>query len=176
MEKKLLSILDKMKEIEYGFVDDYGIIHRKSSKEFFINNYKLQTIEDTLKYKIGTCWEQVELVRYYLESEKIPVDTYIIIYNDDSKIARHTIVVVKDNNKFYWMENSWKQNNNSIEFNNLDDLLNTIVNLFPSMYKIYDFDKSKIEIYKYDKPEVGLSFNEFTEYCRKQTKIDLIYN
>lgn len=27
--KKLLSIIDKMKEIEYGWVDSYGIIHRK---------------------------------------------------------------------------------------------------------------------------------------------------
>lgn len=41
------------------------------------------------------------------------------------------------------------------------------------MYKIYDFDISKIEIYKYNKPEPGLNYNDFTEYCRKQEKISL---
>lgn len=41
------------------------------------------------------------------------------------------------------------------------------------MYKIHDFDISKIEIYKYNKPEPGLNYNDFTEYCRKQEKITL---
>ncbi len=41
------------------------------------------------------------------------------------------------------------------------------------MYKINDFDISKIEIYKYTKPEPGLNYNEFTEYCKNQEKIIL---
>lgn len=41
------------------------------------------------------------------------------------------------------------------------------------MYKINDFDVSKIEIYKYNKPKSGLSYNEFTEYCKNQEKITL---
>ena len=72
MEEKLLQILEKMKEIEYGWVDKYGVVHKSSKRDFFIQNYRLQKLEDTLKYKVGTCWEQVELVRFYLEEENIP--------------------------------------------------------------------------------------------------------
>ena len=38
------------------------------------------------------------------------------------------------------------------------------------MYKIPDFDRNKIEIYEYKKPEEELSFEEFTDWCRKGHK------
>ena len=41
------------------------------------------------------------------------------------------------------------------------------------MYKIYNFDMSKIEIYNYSKPSFGLNYNEFTAYCRTQKQIIL---
>jgi ribosomal protein S18 acetylase RimI-like enzyme len=41
------------------------------------------------------------------------------------------------------------------------------------MYKISDFDMSKIEIYNYSKPNPGLNYNEFTAYCRTQKKVIL---
>lgn len=175
MKEKLNQILDKMKEINYGWVDQYGIIHQKAAKNFFIENYKLQSIEETLEYKVGTCWERVELLRYYLNKEDILVETYIVIYNEKDKIARHTVAIVYDDvcNKFYWMESSWKLRNNTFEFNSREEILEKLIDLFPIIYKISNFDISKIEIYKYNKPETGLNYEQFTEYCKNQEKISL---
>lgn len=173
MKEKINEILEKMNEIKYGWVDKNGIIHQKSGRNFFINNYRLQTIEETVEYKVGTCWEQVELARYYLEREDIPVQTFLILYNEENKIARHSIAIAEDFGKYCLVENSWKVYNEILVSERVEDILIKIIDLFPQMYKIYDFDISKIEIYKYNKPEPGLSYTEFTEYCRKQEKINL---
>ncbi len=165
------DILSKVKEIDYGWVDQNKIIHHSSKRNFFLENYKLQTIEDTLQYKVGTCWEQVELTRHYCEQYHLNVDTYIIIYNDPDKIARHSIAIANIKNKYYYLENAWKDQGKSIEFNSINDILHTVVNNFPRMYKINNFDIDKIEIYKYSKPMPGLNYNEFTEHCRKGEKI-----
>ena len=172
MENTIFSILDKMKEIKYGWVDQYGVVHKNAGRNFFIKNYRMQTIEETLKYKVGTCWEQVELIRYYLEKENIPVQTFIIIYNDESKIARHTIAIANCNNKYYWMESSWN-NTNIVSYNNIKEILQTLIDMFPRMYKINDFNINKIEIYQYEKPKEHLTYNEFTEFCKEQKKIIL---
>lgn len=173
MIEKINEVLEKLKEIKYGWVDKNGIVHKKAGRNFFINNYRLQTIEETLAYKVGTCWEQVELARYYLEREDIPVQTYLIVYNQENKIARHSILIAENFGEFCLVENSWKVDNSIITSKKVEDILVKIIDLFPKMYKIYDFDMSKIEIYKYKKPESGLNYNEFTEYCRGQEKISL---
>lgn len=172
MEEKLKEILLKLKEINYGWVDKYNTVHKKSGRDYYMQNYRLQTIEETLEFKVGTCWEQVELARYYLECENIPCKTYIIIYNDDVKIARHTICTVEFQSKICLLENSWKAETQNLQlFENIDEILNMYVEKFPAMYKIYDFDLSKIEIYEYTKPETYLTYDEFSAFCRSCKKI-----
>ena len=166
------DILNKVKEIDYGWIDSNKIVHHNAKKNFFLENYKLQTIEETLKYKVGTCWEQVELTRYYAKQNNLDISTYIIIYNDPNKIARHSIAVCYLNNKYYYLENSWRNQGKDLEFSSVQEILKTVVNQFPRMYKINEFDTKKIEIYKYNEPTPGISFEEFTNYCRKGEKID----
>lgn len=169
MENKLKSILVELEKIEYGWADQYGVIHKKAGKDYFIHNYRLQSIDETLKYKVGTCWEQVEYVRFLLEKENIKCKSYIIIYSDENKIARHTIAVVNANNKYYLMESSW--NLELKIFSKLDDIFNMFIEMFPKMYKINDFDISKIEIYEYTKPEEHLSYDDFTNFCKKCVRV-----
>ena len=171
MKEKINEVLEKLKEIKYGWIDNSGIVHKKAGRNFFINNYRLQTIEETIEYKVGTCWEQVELARYYLEKEDIPVQTYLILYNQENKIARHSILIAENFGEFCLVENSWKIEDDIYTAERVEDILVKIIDLFPQMYKIYDFDMSKIEIYKYDKPESKLNYNEFTEYCKNQERI-----
>lgn len=173
MNNKIDKILNKINEIDYGWVDQNKIIHHSSKRQFFIENYHLEDIEDILKYKVGTCFDQVELTRYYFKLENIDIKTYIIIYNDDTKIASHTIAVLESNNKFYYLENTWKNQNNNIEYNTLEELLNSIIKTYPRVYKINNFDKSKIEIYQYEKPPLNLSYQEFTNYCRNSKRIEI---
>ena len=83
----------------------------------------------------------------------------------ENYIARHTIAVVKDNDKYYLVDNELQI------YDNLESILNRFIKQFPSMYKIKDFDKSKIEIYEYEKPEAGLNYYEFSDYVRKGVRI-----
>lgn len=191
MKDVLKNVLAQLNEIKYGWVDKYGIVHKKARKDFFLQNYRLQSIDETLKYKVGTCWEQVELVRYLLEKENIQCKTYIIIYNDNNVIARHTIAVVNSNknssenktetdykninesknNKYYLMESSWNMELKT--FDSIDEILKMFIKMYPSMYKIKDFDVNKIEIFEYTKPEEHLNYNEFTEFCRRGKGVKL---
>lgn len=181
LEDKLKKVLAQLSKIEYGWVDKYGVVHKKSRKDFFLQNYQLQSIDETLKYKVGTCWEQVELVRYLLEKEEIQCKTYIIIYNDDNIIARHTIAIVDANqnnnkaktnieNEYYLMESSW--NMELKKFDSIDEILNMFIKMYPNMYKIKDFDVNKIEVFEYSKPTEHLNYNEFTQACRRRRKIN----
>lgn len=164
MEEKLNNILNKI-NIDYGFVDKYGIIHKNIKKKFYLENYHLESIEEIIKYNVGTCWEYVELLRFYLSEIDIDMTSYIIIYNDDNYIARHTFGVITCNNKYYLMEDNLKS------YDSLEDIFNEFIGTLPVMYKIRDFDKSKLEIYEYTKPKVGLNYYEFSDFVRKGKRI-----
>lgn len=173
MNDKLKRILDTVNEISYGWYGKDKVIHKFSKRNFFLENYRLQDIETTIKYKVGTCWEQVEYIRYLCELDNIDVDTYIVIYNDDNKIARHSIAITKDNGKYICLENSWIAQGKEVIYDNVNDILNVLIDSYPRMYKIDNMDRSKIEVYKYNKPIPGLSYNEFSDYVRGEEKISI---
>nr|MCR4581050.1 hypothetical protein [Bacilli bacterium] len=87
------------------------------------------------------------------------------IYDVPNKIARHTFVVVEKDNKYILMETGWVIDNNV--FDTLDDLLISVVKRYPKMYKLEDFDINIVEIYEYDKVNVGDDFYQFTDNIRK---------
>ena len=174
IEEIIQNIFKTISLLKYGFIDKNGKTHRKTKKEFYFEHYRLQTPEETLKYKYGTCWDQVELIRNLLEKVNIKCDTYLINYNDDSKIAKHTFVTVNDNNFTYCLEYSFILKGKNIKFDSVENILKYFLEIFPIMFGIKDIDVNKIEIYKYNKPEnFGLTFNEFVNYCRNQEKIDI---
>ena len=168
IEEKLKKVLTQLNKIEYGWVDKYGVVHKKSRKDFFLQNYRLQSIDETLKYKVGTCWEQVELARYLLKKESIQCKTYIIIYNDDDVIAKHTIAIVENKQKYYLIESSWDMELRV--FNSTDEIFTMFIKMYPNMYKIKDYDVKKIEIFEYGKPNEHLNYSEFTKFYKQGVK------
>ena len=172
MEKALLEVLKQIKDINYGWSDRFGVVHHHAKIEYFKENYRTMSFLDIEKNKVGTCIEQVFYTQELLKQKNINSESYIIIYNVPSKIARHTICVVNDNDKYYLMENEWNVNGLK-PFNSLDDLLKSVVNRYPRMYKINNFDESLIDIYNYNDYQEGMSLEEFTNYCRGTKKIEL---
>ena len=164
MNEKLNEILKEAKTISYGFVTSDGVAHKNSKRQFYLDNYRLMTIDDIIKYKVGTCYEQTEYVAYLLDKEGLDYKKYNIIYDVPDKIARHTFCVVNSDNKYILMESGWLFENN--EFDTLEDLLVSVVKRYPRMYKIEGFDIDKIEIYEYDNVQYGCNFNKFTENIR----------
>lgn len=159
------SILDKMSEISYGFVDRYGIVHKKIKRDYYMKEYRLQPPEITLKYKCGTCWDQVEVIRALLEKMDIPVETYFFDYDEKGILAKHTIAVAVIDKKYYWIESSWKNQENSIIFESIDEIISVVNKIYPQIYKIKNYNEQKLKVYKYKKPEYGIDFESFYNYC-----------
>ena len=102
------EIMDLMNNIEYGYVDKEG---RKYTKEFddFADLYILQTPKEIEKSKVGVCWDQVELERYYFKGNDWNIKTYFLVYYDGDKCPTHTFLTFEKNNKYYWFEHSWER-------------------------------------------------------------------
>ena len=172
MNEKLLNILNEIKQIHYGFVTLDGVVHKNAKRDYYLDNYRLMSVDDTLKYKVGTCYEQTEVIAYLLDKENISYKKYNIIYDVPNKIARHTFCVVEQDNKYVLMESSWLIDNNV--FDTLEDLLISVVKKYPRMYKIEGLDLDKIEIYEYNKVNVGDDYYQYTDNIRSTgTKINI---
>ena len=173
MEEIIKEVLKEIKNISYGWCDSFGVVHHHAKINYFKENYRTMSLDSIINNKVGTCIEQVYYTRYLLNKRGIDSKSYIIIYNDPSKIARHTICVVNDSNKYYLVENEWNVDGLKV-FASINELLESIVNGYPRMYKIDNFNRDLIEIYNYDSYVEGISLDEFTNNCRKAKKIELI--
>ena len=83
------NILNELNKIEYGWLDKNNKIHYEVNNEFS-DNYILQSPEQTIKNKVGVCWDQVELERILFEKENIKFNTYFIVHYNNGKCPTHT--------------------------------------------------------------------------------------
>ena len=125
------------------------------------------SIDKILDKKVGTCFEQTALVKYYLDQEGIENHTFIIIYNDPNKIARHTACIAHNNGEYYLMESAWLVNDDKTVYSSIEEILVSIVKRYPKIYKIDEFNKELIEVYEYTNPIPGMSYQEFSDNARK---------
>ena len=163
------EIMDKMNQIEYGWVDKEGNPHIKL--EGFSENYLLQKPEELIKSKLGVCWDQVELERYYFKEKGIDIKSYFIVYYDNKRFPCHTFISFEDNNKFYWFEHAWEKHKGIKEFNTLEELLKEVKEKFIELELKNEYDKDYLVIYNYSKPNKKLDTLEFYHHCEKGKKI-----
>lgn len=123
------DVMDIMKNINYGWIDknnnSYTIVD-----ETFSDNYILQSPKETLKNKIGVCWDQVELERYLFKGNNWNIKTYFIVNYDNDKCPTHTFLTFEKNNKFYWFEHAWEKFRGIHEYNTIKSLLLDVRNKF----------------------------------------------
>lgn len=183
------DILEELKQISYGFVDRYGVVHKRIKKDYYMKEYRLQAPEITQKYKVGTCWDVVELARFLIEDKiatedkecqfykknekfliesdkKIEVRTFLFDYDDENVLAKHTIAVAVMDDGYYWLESSWKNMSGIRKFGDIDNIFFEIEGNYPQIYKINNYDVDKLNIYEYTKPKEGLNFVQFCEFAK----------
>lgn len=157
------EIMDFMNEIEYGWVDSYNNKNYELDDKFS-DNYKLQSPDEIRKNKIGICWDQVELERYYFKNSGYRISTYAIVYYDNDMCPTHTFLVYEIDNKYYWFEHSWGKFKGIHKYENINDLLIDVKNKFIKFELDNKFNENNLILREYKKPKYNISVMDFYKH------------
>lgn len=151
--------------IEYGWIDINGNKHLKTMKEFR-KLYRTMSIDEILKYKIGTCIDQVALIHYLLNRINVENKMYCCrIYEPDDfgnleeEEHMHCFVLYYENGKVYHIEHPNFDNKGIFEYDSEKEAIDTIVNYYINLRGGKDSPTKEF----YEVP-IGISFKEFNKY------------
>ncbi len=168
-----LEVMNLMKDIEYGWVDKNNHKHNLVD-ELFSNNYVLQSPNEVINNKIGVCWDQVELERYYFKGNDWNIKTYFIVHDDGNKCPTHTFLTYEKNDKYCWFEHSWERFRGIHEYNQERDLLLDVKDKFINHELNNQYDSENLVLYEYKKPKYHISVQEFYNHCGRGKKVNLL--
>jgi len=116
------AILKLMKNISYGYINNKNKRITNISDQDFEHDYRLQSPSELMASKIGVCWDQCELERFYFEKYlKLQFNIYYLEAKNQSQ-STHTLLIYQTGGRFYWFENSWFKYRGIHEFDSLDFL------------------------------------------------------
>ena len=167
------DILLFMDNIRYGYVDSNNEIHLNTLKGFR-KTYKTLSIKDILKYKVGTCIEQVFLTKYLLDMINVKNKMFCTrIYEpnnfDDLNAEEHMhcFILYYINDKVYHIEHSNPDKVGIYEYKDEEDALKQINNYYVNMT-----DKIPRSVTEFFNVDEGLTFNEFNRYINSLDRLD----
>lgn len=155
--------------IEYGWVDKYGLKHLNNLKGFR-ENYKTMSIEEILKTSLGTCIEQAKLIKCFFD--KIGLENKLYCHRDyeteenfDKEVRMHCFVLFKYNNNWYHFEHSNTLKKGIHKYDCVNDAIKEITSGFEEHNDV----RVLTEI-----PNIptSLSFKEFNQYVNQ---FDAVY-
>ena len=165
------DVLEFMIEnIKYGWIDINGEKHINTMKNFR-RLYRTMSIEETIKNGIGTCIEQVTLMKYLCDKALLKSRMYVTrIYegenfnNLDEEEHMHCFLLVFENNKVYHIEHPNFEKIGIYEYSTLDEAINTINDYYVNLSK--GVSRPVSEFYSVPK---GITFKEFNLYINSLT-------
>lgn len=163
------EVKNLMNDIEYGSIDRVTKLIEYNGG---MKNYMLMSPKEVLKYKVGVCWDQVELERFYFNKMDLKFSTYYMCYYDNVMNPTHTFLVYESNNKFYWFENSFFVYRGIHEYQSLEELINDVKSKFQEFYNFKDYLEENLVVYEYGKPKYGISLGEFIDFCENGSKVN----
>lgn len=161
-----------MSVIDYGWVSRNGIKHINDFNTFS-DEYILQSPEEIIKSKVGVCWDQVELERYYFKNVNNSIKTFFIVHYDNDKCPSHTFLTFEKDNYHYWFEHSWEKFRGIHKYNTIKELLEDIKTKFIQFELYNKYTQKNLVIHEYDKPKYNISVQEFYRHCDCGNYIDL---
>lgn len=166
------EIMNLMENIEYGWMDKQGSKHNIVD-ESYSKNYILPSPKEIIGNKVGVCWDQVELERYYFKGNDWNIKTYFIVHYDSDKCPTHTFLTFEKGNKYYWFEHSWEKFRGIHEYATLKDLLLDVRDKFIKYELNNVCEKNNLCIYNYKKPKYHINVLEFFKHCESGINISL---
>ena len=165
-----LTILNKLKGIQFGYIDKKGSFHSIIDKEFR-DNYILHKPEDTLKYKLGLPYDITELTRYIFTELKLDVKTYLILYGNLEDIILHSFIVYKNKDNYLCIEELWLKYKGIHYYKDEKKLLKDVVSKF--VKTIPNGNIKNIRLFNYDKPKYNISYDKFINHCLESNQIKI---
>ena len=106
------------KNIKYGFISSYDMmIYTRNEirdsdlyENILFNSYFLQSPDEVLANKYGICYDQVELARFWFNSNNYLVQTFFTEYHN------HSFLVYFDGNTYNLFETTFKDANGIYSF------------------------------------------------------------
>ena len=86
--------------IKYSWTGIDGKI-RKDNTDFF-QQYRLQSPQELIESKLGVCWDQVELERYFFKKFDIKHKTIFIVKPNKYAASHSFLIYLKDRDIFYF--------------------------------------------------------------------------
>lgn len=166
------DILEFMNEhIKYGYVDINGEEHINSLKNFR-RLYRTGTVEETLSHGLGTCIEQVNLMKYLFNLIDIPSKMYCTrIYegenfnNLDEEEHMHCFLLYFLNGKVYQLEHPNPEKVGIYEFNSEEEAIKKI-----NDYYIKRVNGKARPVTEFYEVIPDLSFKEFNMFINSLDK------
>lgn len=160
------DILEFMKNnIRYGWLDINNEEHIGNMKNFR-SLYRTATLEETLSHGIGTCIEQVYLMKMFLDGIDIPSKMFCtrIYENDDfndmdAEEHMHCFLLYYLNGKVYQIEHPNWERIGIYEFESEEEAISKINEYYIDIS--FGYARPVTEFYKVDP---NLSFKEFNSY------------
>lgn len=164
--KNIYDVLEFMKKyIRYGWIDSNNCIHVESMKDFR-RLYRTMSIDMALKYQVGTCIEQVNLMHYLLDRINVKNEMFCTrVYesddfdNLDEEEHMHCFILAYVDDKVYHIEHPNWYNIGIYEYKDLKDALEKINAYFEELS-----DGVVRPLTKFYKVDVNLTFREFNKY------------
>jgi hypothetical protein len=167
--KELMDFMNQ--NIAYGFIGKNRKKYYDANANDWIEQYCIQSGEEVIKSKIGTCYDQVELERLWFENNNYKFKTLFAWFKVDreNKLPTHTFLIYQYNNKWYWFEHAWYDLKGIYEFNSEHELINYFkkeyYNYVKSNYEDFlESDKEKFKFYEYEKPNEKLGVLDYIYY------------
>lgn len=172
------DILDFMDEnINYGWLDINGEEHIGNMKNFR-RVYRTSTLEETLEHGMGCCIEQVNLMKYLLDSISIPNKMFCTrIYegmdfnNLDEEEHMHCFILYYIGDKVFQLEHPNWERVGIYEFDSEEEAIKSI-----NEYYIKMVDGKARPVTEFYEVKPNLSFKEFNQYINSLDEKDNIDN
>jgi hypothetical protein len=94
----------------------------------------------------------------------------MVLLDYKNEYPSHSFLTYKDNNKWYWFENSDFYNRGIHEFNSMDELLNYQYQKYLNFLKTFNIKDEEIKeiiVTEFTKPKENISSNEYINHILK---------
>lgn len=158
--KDELDLKKCMTQIEFGYLDNEDNIHYEIDSEFR-DGFVLQSPRILMKSFVGTCFDEVELIRKFFEEKEIECKTFFIMAKGAGTVQNHAFVAFQSEDSWAWFENYWKEFEGIHYYISKERLIKDVYDKFLSKCGRI----STIGVYEYSKPEYGISYGDYLEHC-----------